>query len=718
MIHLATDTGSKVKVDRKTGIISGVAVITAGIEAHGHNAPPFVTDGLLLSQVAAAINAQPGGVRCRMGHAEVAGVDGLHVLVGKIKNAYVDGDVVRADFCAGKGADKEEIARLMWLAEDAPEDAGLSIVPQDYEFIEEDGELHLRVQSMFAVDWVGVPAANPAGMLSKQQGQTPGKVQAMELNEAQIAFLKGLGLADDATPEDMKAKVDALDEEQAASFAALMDHPEKDVPIEDEPVAEAAVGAPVAASKKAKAAPALNKQVKASLAELEELATLAGLSSDWTLAALKAGPSPVEARKLALAEKAKKHKHDGGGVVITAGENLNIVSLRQAIPDAIMLRSGYKIEKTHERSRMLSDLSLLDMARHYFQSVGVKDAFMLSRAAVANLISPRHFRSKYPSLAQSSSDFSNILADSQNKALMTAYAEAPSTWQMWAKRGTTPDFKLNRRVQANELPKLTERKEGQGLDYTKITDRGESFTIKEYHGGLAITRVAMVNDDLSVFSDNTQKLGRAARSLEDDAAYSAISGVGPTMDDTGKLFNSTAQTTAGGHTNYTSSGTAISTTSLGVGFSAMFIQKGVKTGTDWADGRALEAMPKFLIVASPIQYIARQAISSTELLTSEALTSAGVMKGTSNPFHNSVTVIPTTRLATTYGTTTASTTAWVLATDPNDIATVEVTFLQGEETPVLTQESDFDTDDMRFKVRHAVVGTPLDFRGLYKNVGA
>ena len=55
---------------------------------------------------------------------------------------------------------------------------------------------------------------------------------------------------------------------------------------------------------------------------------------------------------------------------------------------------------------------------------------------------------------------------------------------------------------------------------------------------------------------------------------------------------------------------------------------------------------------------------------------------------------------------------------PNEIDTVEVCFLQGEEEPVLTQETDFDTDDMKFKVRHAVRAFPLDFRGLYKNVGA
>lgn len=714
MIHLAYSPASAIEVDRDNGIIKGVAVITAGIVAQGHNAPPFATDRVLLQQVADAINAQSNGVKSRMGHAEVEEVDGLHVMVGKIRNARVDGDVVRADFYAGKGADKDAIERLFWLAEDAPEDAGLSIVPADYEFIEENGELHLRVQSMFAVDWVGVPAANLAGMLSKTNlGATPRKAIAMSFNESQIAFLKGIGLAEGASEEDMQKMVEGLDEENKSAFAALMD-PAPTEPVEEVP-AESAAAAPVAASKK-QAKPALAAAEKpATLEEIEEYAALSGLKPEWTLATFKLNKPAAEVRKLALAAKVKQ---TGASTVphITVGEDQNRASLSAAMPQAIMLRAGYKVETPHARAKELSGLSVLDMARHHYAALGVRDAFMLSRAEICNMISRRYFAQKYPALsgAQGSSSFDSILADTQNKTLRQAYAEAPATWSIWAKRNTTPDFKLTRRTALLDLPTLNERVEGQGLDYVALSDSGESFYMKEYHGGVRLTRVALINDDLSAFSDVTRKMGNAAKRLEDDAAYAAISGVGPTMGDTGALFNATAVTTAGGHANYTSSGTAINTTSLGIGFGQMYVQKGGKNGA----GSALEIRPKFLIVASQIEYIARQAISSTELLTSEALTSAGVMKGTSNPFKDTVTVIPTTRLATTFGGSTASSTAWVLAADPNQIDTVEVCFLQGEEEPVLTQETDFDTDDMKFKVRHAVRAIPLDFRGLYKNVGA
>jgi hypothetical protein len=37
---------------------------------------------------------------------------------------------------------------------------------------------------------------------------------------------------------------------------------------------------------------------------------------------------------------------------------------------------------------------------------------------------------------------------------------------------------------------------------------------------------------------------------------------------------------------------------------------------------------------------------------------------------------------------------------------------------VLKQEIDFDTDDMKFAVRHTVAAKAIDYRGLYKNAGA
>ena len=58
---------------------------------------------------------------------------------------------------------------------------------------------------------------------------------------------------------------------------------------------------------------------------------------------------------------------------------------------------------------------------------------------------------------------------------------------------------------------------------------------------------------------------------------------------------------------------------------------------------------------------------------------------------------------------------WYLAADPAQVDTVEVTFLQGEESPVLESEWDFDRDVWKYKVRQTFGTKAIDWRGLHRN---
>jgi hypothetical protein len=118
---------------------------------------------------------------------------------------------------------------------------------------------------------------------------------------------------------------------------------------------------------------------------------------------------------------------------VKVGEDKNRASLAAAIPDAIRLRAGVEVKNPHERPQQLRHRSLADMARTFFVSLGVptEEAYNLSPVHVAELLGPRNFARKYPQyaqLAQSSSDFTSILADTINKTLRNAYMDAPSTW--------------------------------------------------------------------------------------------------------------------------------------------------------------------------------------------------------------------------------------------------------------------------------------------------
>jgi len=165
------------KIDRDRGTIEGLSVITCG-PAIGHG---FDVDDVMVRQVAEAINTARKGVKSRLSHADAGGLfsagdDPLMVMLGRVKNAHVDGDRCRADMHFGRYADSSPRGHLktflLDLAEDDPEIAGLSIVFERAPFHERRDASNQslppagRVKSILAVDWVGDPGANPSGLLS------------------------------------------------------------------------------------------------------------------------------------------------------------------------------------------------------------------------------------------------------------------------------------------------------------------------------------------------------------------------------------------------------------------------------------------------------------------------------------------------------------------------------------------------------------------------
>lgn len=206
------------QVDREGGIIKGIAAMTMGLTKES-NCGQFMVDATTLAQAAEAINAHENGIQCRVTHPELTGADGFIELVGKISNAEVVGDQVKVDFALGSYASDDDKRRIFGLAEDAPEDAGLSIVSKSHDFDDVDGELCLRINSMHAVDWTGEPAANTAGMLSAQNKLALAKGTEI-MNDAQMELLRSWGLdpeADEATVAEFIAQ---LDEEKQGELKA------------------------------------------------------------------------------------------------------------------------------------------------------------------------------------------------------------------------------------------------------------------------------------------------------------------------------------------------------------------------------------------------------------------------------------------------------------------------------------------------------------------
>jgi hypothetical protein len=713
-----------VEVDEAAGVIKGAALMVIG-DAEGHG---FSIDAKTLEQVAALINREPNGVKSRFKHPQIPEPgemmpDDLGDVIGRVKNARIDGDTLRGDVYLGEYAKMlpglgDVRSYLISRAKEDPSGFGLSAVIRfDVEPAISGGRpdiLVARVDDVEAVDFVGRGAATPRGLLSAQPvtpavvvptPQTKSKPRplsagantgALKMNPKMKQYLSANhGLAADATDDQAQEMFDGLSADDQAKCNASMaaKTPENATPA-----------VALAGRTRVEAGDEFLALEGRRVAQLRQLGETLGVDNTVIQMAIASADDVPKARTRYLTHLQEKCK-PVEGLSVNVGVDNNRASLAAAIPDAIRLRAGLTVEKPHERAQQLRHRSLADMARTFFVSLGMPtdEVYNLSPVHIAELLGPRNFARKYPryaQLAQSSSDFTSILADTINKTLRNAYLDAPSTWNIWARRTTNPDFKTITRAALSESPDLVSRDEGKGINYVTLSDSKETYALTEYIGGIKLTRRAIINDDLDAFSRIPMLQGNAAKRKEDDVAYAIIT-ANAAMADTGTLFNATAVTTTGGHDNYTSSGLAVTVASLAAQEKLLKKQKGP------AGASRLELQAKFLLVPSSIYRVAQQVVSST---VDPAKNNAAV-----NPFMNEgLVIVSSARLDDN------SATAWYLFADyrAGQVDTIEVCFLADEPEPVAKQETDFDTEDAKFAIRHTVAAKAIDFRGMTKQAGA
>ena len=338
------------------------------------------------------------------------------------------------------------------------------------------------------------------------------------------------------------------------------------------------------------------------------------------------------------------------------------------------------------------------------QRMSPKDIALVAMGHPATLNRFRVERSAY----HTTGSFSNLMLDAQNKTLLAAYEEAPYTWELWARNaGTVADFKNINRIRFSEmgLPEMVA--ERQDYPESPMSDAKEVYKVEKYGSIFSVTWETVVNDDLDAISRIPAMQGAACRRKQNAAVYNILTS-NPPMADTGALFNATAQTSAGGHANLTSSGTAISVTSLNVAFTSMMTKKGLNSSV------VLNLQPSFLIVPVAISATALQVVGS---IADPSV--GGSAAGNSNTLNiygpngsRPLRVIVDPTLDAN------SSTAWYLAASTSQVDTIELTFLEGEQSPVLESEWDFDKEVYKYKVRQTFGVAPIDYRGLYKNNGA
>ncbi|MDP4033136.1 MAG: HK97 family phage prohead protease, partial [Pseudorhodobacter sp.] len=138
------------------------------------------------------------------------------------------------------------------------------------------------------------------------------------------------------------------------------------------------------------------------------------------------------------------------------------------------------------------------------------------------------------------SDFPELLTGAGNRVLAGAYIAAQSPLKSLARQRTASDFRAMSILKIGEFSGLQKVTESGEIKAMTTGEAKEGYSLETFGGTFALSRKALINDDLSAFARWGEMMGRAA--AETEAAQllgllSANSGAGVTMADGNALFH-------------------------------------------------------------------------------------------------------------------------------------------------------------------------------------
>jgi len=157
---------------------------------------------------------------------------------------------------------------------------------------------------------------------------------------------------------------------------------------------------------------------------------------------------------------------------------------------------------TSERARPYMADSLRDHARAAVEATGTSmrgmDVDTLFRAAM-----------------QGQSDFPGLLIGTGNRMLMAGYLVAQSPIKtVLSRQTTTTDFRIMTKLKLSDVCLLEEVSESSEIKSTTRGEAAESYAVNTCGTQFAISRKALINDDLGAFRDWGATAGRMAAETE------------------------------------------------------------------------------------------------------------------------------------------------------------------------------------------------------------
>lgn len=405
--------------------------------------------------------------------------------------------------------------------------------------------------------------------------------------------------------------------------------------------------------------------------EIQNLVRSVGLEDTVATELVSGGKSIDEARKIVLERLAVASEAEApikAHATVRMNGQSSEEKRSEAIGAAIMHRAAPSQFALEGQAREFRGMTLLDLAR---ESIGYQESRGLSKMEIA------------ARAMHSTSDFPLILANVANKSLRKGYADTRRSFQPFSRQVTLPDFKNVQRLALSNAPSLKQVVEGAEYEQGSFSENGESYRLFTYGRIFAITREAIINDDLDAFTRVPMKMAAAAARLENRMVYDILLG-NPVMSDGVALFNAA-------HNNLVNNDLGVN----GIGA----LRTKLRTQKDPSGEDVMNYDGKYLIVPAALE---------TEAAKLKALI-APAKTDDVNPYANSFEIISEGYLDS------VDPTSYYMAIDPSQGDTIEYAYLEGETGPYIESREGFTRDGLEIKVRHDFAAKAIDFRGLAKS---
>jgi hypothetical protein len=307
----------------------------------------------------------------------------------------------------------------------------------------------------------------------------------------------------------------------------------------------------------------------------------------------------------------------------------------------------------------------LNQADKYRRS-GVRRIAQLA-AAQSGVALPDTVDSSWIRAAFSTTNLGGILGNVANKALGASFLAVRAAVPRIARKASHQNFHSHTVYSMALNGDMEEVAPTGELQHFNASEESYTRQVKTRGGILRITRNDLINDELGAFAQAAQMLGRKAAVAREKACFTKINATGA-----GSSFFTAAR---GNY--FDGAATTLQISSLSTAVQMFRDMKG-------KDNDPTMIEPRLLLVPTALEETAKALMDRSAVVIATALgsTSASKREPAVNVWAGAFEPVVSEWLSAS-SLTGYSSTAWYLLADPNDVPAIEVSYLNGNENPVV-----------------------------------